>query len=143
MISEETLKKTWDKIDDLVKWNDITGNMIVGTILEMADNAAGPYALDFINEKVITKLPQDVHDNIERALIAWINEDYDGVVNEIPGTVDELINVKQLSDTTEEALSAAIFKAAVEFIQFYSNKSSTNSQPPSPGTDPDEEEEDN
>lgn len=134
MISKETIKKTWQKIDDLVNWNKIAGN-VTGSILEIADNVAGPMLLNAINEKAISKLPEDIHDNIERALEAWVIDDYEAVLDELPETVDELINIKQLSPETESALSLAIFKAGVEFVQYYSKKQveSKDSQPLPPG----------
>lgn len=129
MISKDLLKDVWSKIDDIVDWQKIAGN-IAGSILEIADNVGGPMLLNAINEKAISKLPEEVHDNLERALQAWLDDDYEAVLAEIPETLDDLVDFKALSDETEDMLAMGLFRTAVEIVQFHSQKSS---QPEAPG----------
>lgn len=139
MISEEVLKQTWKKIDDLVDWRKITGNAVVGTGLEMADNVIGPAGLNLINDKLMPKVPQDLHDNIERALQAWLNDDYDAILKELPTSLNEKIRIEQMAEDTQQAWIFANFNAAVDVIRFHAHKNSANSQPPAPGSGSDDD----
>jgi hypothetical protein len=122
MINKDLLKNVWRKIDDIVDWVKITGKTMLGTILELADNILGPASLDYLNEKLVVKLPQEIIDNLEVALQAFIDDDFEKLQEALVSVPDELIDIKQLPDDIEAAWIASNLNALVAFIKFYSAK---------------------
>jgi len=122
MLNNDLLKSVWKKIDGLIDWVKITGKPVVGNALELADNWAGPYGLILANEKFGDKIPAELVPNIEAALQAFVDDNYQGILDAIPDGINDLVDIKQFDDELEAAWFKVNFEAIMAFIKYYAQK---------------------
>ena len=122
MINADLIKDTAKKLDNLLDCNKFIKNKVVAALIEMGDGYVFSYGLDYINTKFGEKIPVQYVDNIEKALTCFNNDDYQGILNALPETLDEVIDIKQLDDDLESIWIATNFKALLSFIKYYANK---------------------
>lgn len=122
MLPEEKVKALAKKIDEIVDWKKITGKPLVGAIMEAFDNWGIPAGLQYVNEKLYDKLPDTYEASIEKMIDAFLENDYDGVLDVIPDTIDSNIDLAAFDDDFEALWIATNWDALLKFIRYYALK---------------------
>lgn len=122
MITKKLVQDVAKKIDDQVDWVKITGKPLLGRGLEVADNYALPWGLEYLNTKYGSMIPTDYVDEVEAFLNAYIIDDYEGMLKAIPDAATQVINIKWMDDDTEAVWIAANFNAAVSALRHLAEK---------------------
>lgn len=122
MLNNDLLKSVGKKLASMTDWAKITGKPIVGNAIDLAENWLVPQGLVLANEKFGDKIPEVLVPQIETALLCFINEDYQGVINALPEGLDSLVDVKQFDDELEAAWFKYNFEALVSLVKFYAKK---------------------
>lgn len=122
MLNKDLVKKVAQKIDDLIDWKKITGKAVFGMILETVDNFGFPWGLGYLNEKFADKIPVQFVDNIESIFEAFIEDDFQGVLDAMPENIDEFIDVKAFEDDFEAIWISVNFQALLKVIKYYAEK---------------------
>lgn len=122
MLNKELIKKLAQKIDDKVDWVKITGKAPLGRGLEIVDNYALPWGLDYLNANYGDKIPEQYQDEVERAIECFINDDYQGMVDVIPEALDEIIDIKCFDDDFEALFIGTNINAMFKSAKYYAQK---------------------
>lgn len=122
MLNNDLLKQVGKKLASLTNWVKITGKTVVGNAIDLAENWIIPQGLVLANEKFGDKIPEELIKPIETALKCFIDDDYQGVINALPETLDSFVDIKQFDDELEAAWFKYNFEALVALIRFYSKK---------------------
>ena len=122
MLSKEKVNALAEKIDDLVDWVKITGKPLLGKVLDIADNWGFPAGLQYVNEKLYDKIPESYQDDVERFVDAFVANDYQGVLDSIPQSLDELHDFEALDDDFETFWITTNWQAIVKFVTFWAKK---------------------
>lgn len=122
MLTKEKINKLAKKVDDMVDWKKITGRPILGAAMEMFDNWGIPQGLQYVNEKLYNKIPVSYQDDVERFIDAFIADDYQGVLDSVPQSIDDLHDFKALEDDFETVWITTNWDALVKFITYWAKK---------------------
>jgi len=122
MINKELVKAVAKRIDDLVDWKEITGNVILGTVLELADDIGLPYGLGIVNERWGDKIPPELVPHVEKALQCFVDGDYFGMIEAVPDGLNDIIDIKWFDDDFEAVFIATNFNALFKIAYYYASK---------------------
>ncbi|MBN2571886.1 MAG: hypothetical protein JXA68_07130 [Ignavibacteriales bacterium] len=121
MINKTLVKGLGKKLDEMIDWVKITGKPLVGRVFEIVDNYI-PNGLAYLNEKYGDKIPKQYVDEIEAAIKAFIDDNYQGVLDALPDALDQAIDIKFFDDDFEAVFIATNFNAIITAIRYYSQK---------------------
>ena len=122
MLNKKLIEQFAKKIDDLVDWVKITGKPVIGKIAELADNFALPWGLNYLNEKYGDKIPAKYVDEIEAAIQCFIDDDYQGILDNLPDAIDETFDIPFFEDDFEAVWIATNFQALLKTIKHYAQR---------------------
>lgn len=122
MIDKNLIKQVANKIDNLIDFKKITGKQVLGTILEFVDDIIFTRGLIYLNEKYSDRIPKRFVDDIEKVFSAFVNDDYQGILDIVPENIDNFIDIKAFDDDFEATWITINFQAIVKLIKFYAEK---------------------
>jgi len=119
MINSNLIKEVAKKIDSLFDWQKIVPNKVIGSLAELADGYLLSYGFDYLNSKFGDKIPVNFVDEIELALLCFVDGDYLGMLNAIPDGLDEAFDIKFLEGDFEAIFIATNFNAMFKAAAYY------------------------
>lgn len=122
MLNKDLVKQLAKKIDNMVDWVKITGKPLLGRILEAADNWVLPNGLQYLNENYAEHIPEKFQDDVEAVITKFVNDDYTGILDLIPGVIDDLANIPFLDDDLEAKFIQVNFESILKLIEYIAQK---------------------
>ncbi len=113
ILSKEKRNDLAKKLDDLIK---------LPAWAEPFDKLILKLGFDYLDEHYGHLVPEKFVDDVNAAVDAFIDDDYEGILNLVPGVINDLVDIPGLDEDFEGKFLAINLQAAFQFIKFYAEK---------------------
>ena len=113
ILTKDQRKALAKKLDDLIKlpnWAEPFDRLILSL------------SLNYLDENYSDVIPDKFKDDLQAVVVAFINDDYQAILEVIPGTINDIVDIPGLDEDTEGKFFAINLKAILEFIKFIAEK---------------------
>lgn len=113
ILTKEKRNDLASKLDGLIK---------LPTWAEPFDKLILKLGFDYLDEHYGHLVPEKFIDDINAAIDAFLIDDYEGILDLVPGVINDLVDIPGLDEDLEGKFLAINLKAAFEFIKFFAEK---------------------